>query len=321
MNHEQYREWLVLSIYEELDPLQKESLEEHLWECGSCRSELEELKKFSEILSHRTDVGADETLLHDARRQFRMALVAERSRRSLPGRLRDLFEFRAGRPAAVVLTAAALFAVGIVVGYRLVPQPAQETTSIGQSVLEQASDLQSGARVVNLRFADGGTGNGAVDLTFDAVVPMHVKGSPSDPAIQRILASALMNSQNPGVRFQTANMLASRKVSAVTADADVRDALITALETDENPGVRKEALAGLRKFPFDNEIKRAYMRVLMKDKNSGLRIDVINALTRVQSEGVRLDSDVVSVLQQKQQSDENEYIRTRATTLLQGVQQ
>jgi hypothetical protein len=193
--------------------------------------------------------------------------------------------------------------------------------SMSEAMYQQASSMHSGSRITNVRYSEGESRDGTVDLSFDAVMPVQMKGNINDPQVQKILAYALMSSQNPGVRLQTANMLASQSARSATGDVDIKEALIAALETDENPGVRREALAALQKFTYDDQVKRAYLTVLMKDKNSGMRIGAINAIIKVQAVGVRLDSDVISVMQQKKQSDENSYIRTRATSFLEGVQQ
>ncbi len=342
MNHDHYREWLLLSLYGELDPLQQETLDEHLKECAGCRAELGHLKAFNQILSQRKTVDVDNQLLQDARRQFRTALMEERSKQSIVSmvtegiarlvrrpkgllrRPKGLLRRPKGllrRPVGIVFGGVAVFVIGVVLGYTLFVPPVPTERSMTEIMFEKASSMQSGSRITNVRFSDMASNEGFIDLSFDALTPIHVKGNINDQRVQRILAYALMSSQNPGTRLQTANILAAQTTATVTHDVDIRGALITALETDENPGVRKEALAALQKFPYDEQVKHAYLTVLMKDKNSGMRIGVINALTRVQAEGLRLDSDVISVLQKKMQSDENIYIRARATTFLEGVQQ
>jgi hypothetical protein len=321
MKHDQYREWLLLSLYGELDSLQQETLDEHFKECAECRAELEHLKAFNRILSQRKEVEVDDRLLQDARRQFRTALMEERAKKSMLSIVIDGIAQLVRRPVGIALGGAAVFILGVVLGYSVLTPANPVAQSMTEAMFQQASLMQSGSRITNVRYSEVESRDGSIDLSFDAVMPVHVNGNISDPRVQKILAYALMSSQNPGVRLQTANMLASQSAPSATGDIEIKKALITALETDENPGVRREALAGLEKFPFDEQVKHAYLTVLMKDKNSGMRIGVINALTQVRAGGLRLDSDVISVMQQKKQSDENSYIRTRATSFLEGVRQ
>jgi hypothetical protein len=321
MKHDQFREWLMLSLYGELDPLQKETLDEHCKECADCRAEIEHLKAFQQILAQRKAVEVNDTLLAEARRQFRTALMEERSKKSILGSITEAVAHSVRRPVGIAFGGVAVFALGILLGYSALRPTHPAEQSMTETMVEQASSVQSGSRIANVRFLEFESRDGSIDLSFDAVMPVRLHGNINDQRIQKILTYALMSSQNPGIRLQTANMLSSQTTSAATRDNDTKNALITAMETDENPGVRREALAGLQKFSCDDQIKRAYLSVLMKDKNSGMRIEVINALTRVRAEGLSLDSDVISVMQNKKQTDGNAYIRTRATSFLEGVQQ
>jgi hypothetical protein len=307
MKHDQFREWLMLSLYGELDPLQKETLDEHCKECADCRAEIEHLKAFQQILAQRKSVEVNDTLLAEARRQFRTALMEERSKKSILGSITEAVAHSVRRPVGLAFGGVAVFALGILLGYSALRPTHPAEQSMTETMVEQASSMQSGSRIANVRFSEFESRDGSIDLSFDAVMPVRLHGNINDQRIQKILTYALMSSQNPGIRLQTANMLSSQTTPA--------------METDENPGVRREALAGLQKFSYDDQIKRAYLSVLMKDKNSGMRIEVINALTRVRAEGLRLDSDVISVMQNKKQTDENIYIRTRATSFLEGVHQ
>jgi hypothetical protein len=69
-------------------------------------------------------------------------------------------------------------------------------------------------------------------------------------------------------------------------------------------------------FPFDEEIKQAFLHVLMRDKNPALRIAAINSLDSARVEGQPRDKDLLEVLKERMQSDENNYIRIRAKAVL-----
>ena len=156
-----------------------------------------------------------------------------------------------------------------------------------------------------------------MEFSFEAVSPVHVKGNINDERVQKVLAHALVNDQNPGVRLRTVNAIASQGERLRIPDREIRAALILAVKTDENPGVRKEALKTLRSFPFDEEIKQAFLYVLMKDKNPALRIEAINSLDSARTRVV--DKELMDVLTQRMQSDENSYVRIRAKAVLEEV--
>ena len=75
-----------------------------------------------------------------------------------------------------------------------------------------------------------------------AVTPMHVRGNINDGNEQKVLARALVNEENAGVRLQTVNAIASHAPEQKNLDPEVKTALISALKGDQNPGVRQEAL-------------------------------------------------------------------------------
>jgi HEAT repeat protein len=126
-----------------------------------------------------------------------------------------------------------------------------------------------------------------------------------------------LNEQNPGVRLQSINAMTLQKVP----DREVKSTLITALKTDENAGVRKEALLALKNFSMDDDIKQAFLFVLTHDSNPGLRIAAINYLDSARVVGKGYDQDVLSVLREKMQSDDNNYIRLRAKAAIEEIKQ
>jgi hypothetical protein len=83
--------------------------------------------------------------------------------------------------------------------------------------------------------------------------------------------------------------------------------------------VRQEALRVLLRYPLDKEIKQALMYTLSHDKNSGNRIAAINGLATASMEGHRMDQDVLKLLKQKTESDNNNYVRRQARTVIQEV--
>jgi len=169
--------------------------------------------------------------------------------------------------------------------------------------------------VGNIRFIDADASDGNVEFTYEATAPVHLRGSVNDPLIQGVLSEALTDAQNPGVRLRAASLLNTDQLKQ--PDADVKRALITALKMDENNGVRKQALAALQNFPFDIEIRDAWLYVLNNDSNPAMRIAAIDA---VRTERYR-DPEVLRVLEEKMNTDGNEYIRYRSRAVVQEAKQ
>src|SRR5262245_41379282 len=82
MNHQMYREWVSLSLYNELDQEQTKLLEEHLHSCDACRSEMGELRQMHSVLERKRAEIPSEHLLQEARAELRVALRKERQSRS-----------------------------------------------------------------------------------------------------------------------------------------------------------------------------------------------------------------------------------------------
>ena len=311
---------LELFALEELEPEERAALEEHLRVCPRCRQELERTRALHNLVAGAArEWYPDDRLLQGARQQLRDALRRERMRspfwRTAWEKVQDLLASR----YRVALGGLALLAGGILLGrFMLLPSsPVRPDAGLplAGSPEERIREELGGTRIANVRFTDAGEASDQVELTFDTVRPVTLKGSVNDPQIQKVLAHAMVNGQNPGVRLRAVSAVASPV--APPADPEIRAALLQALRTDPNAGVRKEALTALQHFPADDEIKNALLNTLMTDRNPGLRIAAINGLDSLRAHGQTADQAMLRALRQKMQSDDNSYIRIKARTVFQ----
>jgi hypothetical protein len=324
MKHQQYKDRLQLMLYDELSTQDRQDLEKHLEECAECRAELEELKRFHSVLAEHTPSFVTDSLLQEARRELRGALRGERLKQSIWEKLAEGVRNLILPQYKTAFGAVATLAVGLFLGY-LVFSPRSGERGIQQlptqAAKETAQPLGGNTQITNVRFVSSDPTSGEVEFTFDAVKPVHMKGSVNDPDIQKVLAYALLNEQNPGVRLRSVDVIGSENLKSTSSEVEIKRTLIAALKSDDNPGVRKEALEVLQRFPFDDEIKRAFLDVLVHDNNSALRITAINALENARGEKLPVDPEVLSVFKQKMLSDENNYIRLRARAVVEEVKQ
>lgn len=316
MNHQHYKEWIQLSMYNELNPEEQELLEQHLHECAACQREAEELNLLHWTLQKAGTFHASDQALIEARQELQRALRAERTRPSAWERMSGVLSDLILPNYKIALGAVTMLLAGLVVG-RYVFTPTAPGTLPTMKDATFTSSFDGEPRISNIRFIDSDASDGEVEFSFEAVSPVHVKGNINDDRVQKVLAHALVNDQNPGVRLRTVNAIASQSEKLRVPDREVRAALILAVKTDENPGVRKEALKTLRSFPFDEEIKQAFLYVLMKDKNPALRIEAINSLDSART--AVADKELMDVLKQRMQSDNNSYVRIRAKAVLEEV--
>jgi hypothetical protein len=322
--HRRYQKLLPLYVYGEIRKDQMVLLENHLPQCAECRRELDELRKLHTFLAGSPLPEPDDDLLREARRQLAESLAMERGRgvgESVPGssgesRRREFGEIVRGlfggilipRPV-LALGSLALLALGIAAGRILFPPHSGPRTD--SPVLSSTDPV----RITNMQLS--GTEGQEVELTFDTVRPVRLKGRIENPEIQKVLAYAVVNSDNPGVRLRAVGSVTSRPA---TQDREMKAALLLALRTDQNDGVRKEALRALLRWPADREVRDALLYVLLNDNNPGLRIAAVNGLDTLRARGILPDEELLQTFREKLQHDDNLYIRTKAQTII-GVKQ
>jgi anti-sigma factor RsiW len=321
MKHEYYQELLHLSLYGDLEEDEERCLDEHVQTCSDCSTELAELKKLNAVLRQRSQVEVTDQLLDEARRELRVALrIAESKRFSLAEWI-ERFTFFPMPSVRLAAVSGATLVIGLSLGY-LAFHPGEDSQlsgvmpAVGSSMVERTEP-----RVSGFRFLQQPQENGDVEIAFDLVTPVRLKGNVADNAVQRVLAQALMNEQNPGARIRTVSALAAQVDASLRPDEEVKAALIQALKSDGNVGVRREALKALRKLPIDKVIKDALLYLLTHDRNPGIRVEAINYLDQsVLTDEVR-DPDILKVLQERMQKDENNYVRIRAKNVYEEAQQ
>lgn len=311
MNHKHYRQLLQISFYGELAAEEKSGLDQHLTQCAECRGEVENLKKLHAIVAQHRRITMSHQMLDDARRQLRLSLTEKLSRPPLWERIIEPV-YKISFSGIVTL------GIGFVIGYVMSSTP-QVRAVLGDDADQVIPVLEGDANISNVRFLDPDATDGEIEFTFDLVRPVRLKGDINDPQIQKILAHALVNSQNPGVRLRTVSALSDQVVPQ--HGKEIREALLDAITSDANPAVRKEALALLQKLPFDNEIKDAILYVLRNDQNSGVRIAAITGLEQFKDQSILKDQEVLSVLREKIETDENNYIRLIARNFLEENKQ
>ena len=314
MNHDDFRELMLLSATGPLDGDEQAVLDRHLLTCEECRVELARLRRLNDAVDLRRNVVVpDDRLLQEARQELRIALRKEHARTLHTPWWRLLLPDNSGMRYA--LGGAFLLAVGFLTGWLIFPGPGQRTaTGIAAREAGTVQPLEEETRISNVRFLDTGRVNGEVSFTFDAVTPVHMRGSVDDPAIQKVLTHAMLNEDNAGVRLRAVSAMSMP--TGQRTDKEVKTALIRTLRNDDNAGVRREALHALRRLPFDEEIKKALLQTLMNDNNPGLRVAAINGLDSTVSASGHPDDEILNVLKQKAMTDQNNYIRIKARAVL-----
>jgi len=298
MNCSEAARQIPLYCYGEVSSEVEEALESHVAECAGCRAELARHRNFLDALNEREDFS-DAALLGACRTDLRAVLRTENAAprqnwldRNWSEMLRGFAQLHI--PFRVPVGAMALVALGFF-GARFTPE------RFGGVQAGLAEPMFSSVRSVEDK-------SGKVNIAVDEVRRRMVSGSLQDPRIQELLLSAVREESNPGVRVESIGMLRNS-----TDSEEVRNALIDALTHDPNAGVRLKAIEGLKSYAGNLAVRRTLANVLLKDDNPGVRVQAIDLLT------THHDDSIVGVLQDVVQKEDNNYVRTRCSRLLEEM--
>ncbi len=310
MEHKIFKEMIQLALLNELNDDEMKELHKHMIDCNECQFEYERLTKYYALINENKTKEVEENYLKEARDQFFQKLDYELSKQSIIEKLFNSFRkyfWVYKRPA---LAGAFSLVVGFMFGYLIFSSGESNSRIFNENNISNEKKPE----ITNVRFLNNGSLNGEVEFTFDAVKQITMKGKIDDPTIQKILAEALLNEKNPGIRIRTVSELANQ--TGETPNPKIKQALISALKYDSNPAVRREALKALLEYPYDNGTNDCLLYVLQHDNNSALRIAAINGLASAKLNGKNINEETLKVLNQKVKNDDNEYVRIRAASLL-----
>lgn len=320
MEHKHYEELLQLYVHGELEQKERTDYERHIQSCSQCQRELEEWNNLNAVLDKYEPIPADEALLSEARQELTQILNTRVEKRHLWDNLKEYFS-NIFPSYKVAVGGATLIAIGFLVGYLFTQSTKYElpsTTVSANNTTNFGEPLSSSPRISNVRFIDSDDADGEVEFTFDAVMPVRMKGRVDDPNVQKVLAHALLSDLNPGVRLQSVSALTS-ELNPPQLEDELMDALISAVRFDKNPGVRQVAMQALQQYRKDPKVRQALLDVLVRDQTAGLRIAAINILTTWNGESIRGDSALIQVLKTKLINDSNNYIRMRSHAVLKEI--
>lgn len=299
------RENILLYVYNELADDARYELEQHLGRCPECATELKATRKFHALLSTSPVDEPTPNLLTASRMRLQEVLET-----ATQGGFLSRFVFEPGAWLRQIrfapALAAAIFILGfgggiaatykVVSGPKLAPLPG----------IEKAAPVGE-ANITGIQSVTQEPGSDQVTIKYNTTSTQEAQGPLNDARIQQLLLFAARNNYNSGVRMDSVDLLTQKP-----DDTRVREALMYALHYDNNPGVRLKAIEGLGSFVKDDmRVRDAVLNALVSDSNPGVRTQALHLL-----EPVKADSSVRAVLQRLAESDQNQYIRSQARTVL-----
>lgn len=320
MKDKNLSELIQLYIAGEVNDEEKIIVENALLENDQLKEEYEHVKKLYEAFSENRPAPISDKQVNKARTDLMRAIRAEAEKVSFYDKLINTAKDLLFTNYKIAFSSAATLVVGIFLGYFLFARGPVQTQMLNSNRIVDLDNLEeSDLQISNIRLKSPFSEDGQIEFSFDAIKPISYTGNAGDEFTRKLLAQALLTADNPGVRLKTVNTIAQQSRKNFIPDPKVKDALITTLKIDDNPGVRREALNVLMKYPLDEKTRDAFLFVLQNDKNSGMRVAAINALVDWKSQGKSLDNEIRNVLNKKAETDQNDFIRIRAASLLKEV--
>ncbi|MBN2572296.1 MAG: HEAT repeat domain-containing protein, partial [Ignavibacteriales bacterium] len=294
---------------------EKNDLAKHILDCTECQKEMNEMKTFVNSIKENKPKNIlqvlNETIKEELAERTKHKVVRVIQPISFIDKIKNLFKPK------FVLQGALSLGLGIFLGFLIFSKSPELFNPNKEIDLDNIP--QDKINVSNISFTENSENNDEILITFRTEKPFQYKGNINDEQTKQLIATALVNSNNPGIKLKTINTIATQTDKEIILDKKIKSALIIALKTDENAGVRKQALITLTKYPYDEEIRDAFLFALSNDNNSGLRIAAINAIFDLKVEGIAVDEKIITELNKRVETDDNTFIRNRAESLLKEV--
>jgi hypothetical protein len=318
MKHEKYKEWLLMNILDELNEQEQIELENHLLECDECNEEYAQFKKlYSTITSGKNELITETDLANSRKRLFN-TINSMPEKVSFAGRIKNYFDQVFAKKYSFALGSVALLLVGFFIGYLIFNKVNISPKTIVENSIDLDKIERGEIKIADVNLPKTFSKTGEFVFTLGDQNPFIYKGNLNDVIVQKLLAAAYKETDNPGFKIKTAKTLTRFMPTNFKPDEKIKSAFITTLKTDRNPGVRKGALQALINFPYDKEIRDALLYTLQNDDNASNRMDAINVLLAMNTNKDSIDYKIKNELQQKNSNEENEIVKFRTAKLLLG---
>lgn len=304
MNHScsHSREDLVLFHYDELGASARADVQRRLDACPACREHLAGLAQLDATVPRSPSVEIEDDVLAAIRMSTTRRIREEASR---PARR---FQWSI-LPSLPRLALAASVVVVVFFAGRL------SSGGFGSDV-EIGGLPSADARISDIRVNQE---TGIVQINWEESRPASIEADLSDPRVQALLSQALRDESNPGGRLRAVRAVSESVMLRAAPDPALTEAMEDVLQTEANEGIRLQTLKALASLhqtaPMSSSLKATLIGMLTSERNSAIRIEVLNLLTTNELTSM----DVQDALRQARR-DANPFIRNQAESMLAGME-
>jgi hypothetical protein len=318
MKHEKYKEFLELNVLGELTKEEEIELENHLFECDECSKEYSRIKKMYTIISTTRPSPVSDEDLDAARKELFNSLNLESTRPTFSQRINEFLKSLFSNNYTVAFGSIALILIGFFVGYLIFNTSIPSENPLMGNVIDLDKIDNGDIKIAKVDLPELFSKEDQFEFKLGDLEPVTYKGNLNDIAVQKLLAAAIKETENPGFKIKTANTIAELVSKNFIPDEKIKEAFIYTLKNDKNPGVRKGALKALVNFPYDNTVRDALLYTLANDDNASNRMDAISTLLTINYDSTTIDDNTRILLNTSFANEENEVIRYKTTKLLGG---
>ncbi|HPN37539.1 MAG TPA: HEAT repeat domain-containing protein [Melioribacteraceae bacterium] len=315
MNCQNIKELLLLYSINELEENEINNVNNHILQCVECKRELEQLLLISKTIKNNKPEEIDEYELQKARLSLLDTLDDLENKKSFLSIIKSYLSVSFYKKLNPALSYIFTLCIGVLLGLTGYEVINIKSTDKDIETLNMNNEKIK-PLIENVTFLSSNPETGDVELGYTVSKQVYYKGNFSDDETKKLIAMAVTNSNNSGLKITGINVINKQKDKAYIKDEKIKNALILAAKSDRNVGVRRQALITLGRFTPDDNIIETYLEILTKDNNAAIRIEAINKLTEIKSEGYQIDDKTKSIISERAEKDDNKLVKIRAAKFI-----
>lgn len=276
-----YEKKIVLFFYDELDAGEKVNVAAHLQTCSRCRETLQTLQSMAEKIPRQSVPEPDEATLQGMRNNLMQKIKTQR---------RDKRQRKIRRPP--IFSPAPFFQTGLAVlllavGFLLGKQFGQKENA-GQTAF---NNILAANRLVRTKYGEINpllagvekvkynqkTGN--VEIFYTTVNDIQLTGSLQNDTVREMLVHAMLEKENPTVRLHAVKSLNRLTRAGGALSPDLIRSVTLLLQKEKNLGVRLQVLRLLKNISTDGSVKDILLQIMLRDPEPAMRIQAFENLT------------------------------------------
>lgn len=328
-----YEPLIAEALFGELSPEERRRLDRHVATCDACAEELRAMQATLQITAERERPEPPPSFWHGywprlVRRMEREPANGE----SLTDRLIAWWQSVTAAPPAMRWALQGAMAIALLVGgfwlgrQQTAPgasddllfgaeEPAAALSDLMPASTSTHTEQASAPMLASIEDITYDLSDGTVEIRYNAMSDIVVRGTPDDPTIQQLLQTAMLNEQDPSARL---NALQAVEKTRPSANDDLVQALTYLAQAEQDPGMRLRSVRALRALQqetasaLSTDTRDVLINILLNAPDPALRIEALQAL---------MDSAPASGAPPhylyEVQNDSNSYVRYQAQQALQ----